>query len=316
MTKAVIAAAAGVIVASAALVGFRVLPARRGTDHPPHPRSSQFNPQLFRTARDFELEGKRLEDLDDAERARNFREDLWNARVRFEPIQSGMSVIIPAWRALVEDASALLTPAQRDALLEEIFAHALARSNEQPDAFIDLIESQPKYRWNDGEASTQEGRRRDFQMGLFYTYFLERPMPTDDDLRHRLSEVWGGLAQHDHLFADAGVNAEGAAIIVSLARVPAQLDQLALTGKSAVSPDYWTAVSFRYGMQFSRPTVYATEAIAVSGSVTTATSHVIIRMQDGRLMNWITRWRLDAGTQEWTMDMTQASAARQAFIIW
>lgn len=293
---------------AAALVAFFAV--RSGTHGSQADQRPLLSPVVFRTGYGFEMEGRSLEDLTPAERSLELRDEEWRRTADFLPISAGVDALAGRWRSSLADPSGVLEPGQGAKLLGAVARRAWALGQPTPAAYTALVaEQQATLQWNRDAA-------KDFQIGIFYRYFLDRPL--DDAAPHLrlLEEVWNGLREHEHLPQAVGHGEHGAAFLVQLVRTPAQLDTLGLSGKHALNAGYWQAVAHRYGMRFTRPAVTADDVLERRASAVIAHAHVLIRLQDGRIANWMSTWLLDPESGEWVCQMSQTSSGKTAMIIW
>lgn len=275
---------------------------------------------IFRDGYDYEFDGLTLEDLSEEARAQILRDREWAAAAEYVPISVGVESLAHSWSESLQDPSLLATPAQAAALLRTIAEHARARSHDTPDLYISLIESDPALEWNDPDPASPNllsVRRRDFQTGFFYTYYLEKQYQPGRASRDVLREVWDGLSRFDHLPAEVGVGPAGARILISAALSQAQLEGYGLTGKHAPeNKEYWVSHGGRYGMQFLRATRTAESLIAERPSLTIAQANILIRLRDGRPANWQSAWYLDPDTGTWVLDKMQSTSPKTVMLVW
>jgi len=281
---------------------------------------TEIDPRVFRTAYVYERSGVSLDEVDEEYRSLALRDQQWEREGQFLPISSGVDSLAAAWRASLRDPSGVLTEAQTTALVRKIAEHARARAQRTPDAYVALVESDPHLEWNETdpvEPERLDTRRKNLHVGVFYRLFLEQPYDPEKDLRAMLDEVWDGLDRYDHLFDEVGVGERGVEILALNARAPGELRLFGMTGKHTLrDPDYWKTVAGRYGMQFVRPVRTGEELLAERPSLTIAFAHVLVRMKDGRLLDWKTRWHIDPDSGAWALDVAQASACKTAMTVW
>lgn len=322
-TQIITAGAVGVAAIGLAALLFIVARSSSSHTHDPDQAAEPVGERelvIFRDGYDWEYEGKTLDDLSEDKRAYALREHEWAAAARYVPIAVGVDSLAQSWAESLHDPSALATPAQAAALLRTIAEHAWARSLDSPEMYIGLIESDAALEWNDPDPSQPNLisiRRRDFQTGFFYTYYLEKEYQTGRPSRDVLREVWDGLARFDHLPAEVGVGPAGARFLIYTALSEAQIDGFGLEGKHAPeNPDYWWSHGGRYGMQFSLAKRSAASLIAERPSLTVAGVNILIRLRDGRHANWQSTWYFDPDSEAWVLDTMSTSSAKTVMLVW
>ncbi|RMH30699.1 MAG: hypothetical protein D6692_01485 [Planctomycetota bacterium] len=276
--------------------------------------------ELVRTGYAYQFDGGKLEDLSEETRSFALRDQEWAERVEFVPVRTGPSALAAAWAPTLLDPSGVADEVQHASLLTTIADHAWARAQDTPSAYVSLVDRSPDLAWNEPDATNPtaiEIRRRNAQTGVFYTYFLEQEFDPGLSSLDLARVVWDGLRRFDHLIDEVGVGESGCRILITRARAPAELDRYGLVGKNAPeNPDYWWSDGGRYGMEFVRPVRSAASWLADLPSLVVAQANIIVKLRDGRLGNWQSRWYLHPETGDWVLDAMQATSGKTMMLVW
>lgn len=261
--------------------------------------------------RNLRFERLRLEEMPPEERARYLIDELIWSHATFAPATHAEG-LVEAWsEASIRDPDGVLDPEQRESLLRAIARHARARAQDTPDAFIDLIEREPGAAWRDAD----ELRSNMVVKGI-YVAFVEAPIPEDIDARSILQLAWSGLARHGHLFDQAGVGEDGAAFLVRRIGSRSEAWTVGFSGPHALERKQWGSVYFQAGAAFSRQPLVVEDLLAVKESVLFVDAHVLIRMRDGRIANWISMWFYDDDARRWRTNYMQMTMSKVAKVVW
>jgi len=276
--------------------------------------------RLFREAYDYEMDGESLDDLGEERRARVLRDQQWARKAEFVPIAAGPYTIAEALAPSLIDPSGLVDERVERALLDTIAEHLWVRSRDTPDEYIALVEADPKLEWNepDPDASDRvELRRRNAQVGVFYTYYLDDTLdPALSSRNEILPRVWAALRRYDHLIDAVGVGEDGARLLITRALAPAELHAY-FDGKHAPeNPMYWYSDGARFGMELARPVRDSTTVLNNEPSVIIAQTLIIVRLRDGRLGDLVCLWRFDPDTERWALDDMNVSSGKTVFLVW
>jgi len=266
------------------------------------------------------MDGESLDDLSEEDRASMLRDQEWARKAEFVQIASGPSALAEALAPSLTDPSDLVDERLERALLDTIADHLWVRSRDTPDEYITLVEADPSLEWNEPDPADPdriEQYRRNVQVGVFYTYYLEDTLdPALSSKTEILPRVWTALRRSDHLIDAVGVGGDGARILITRALAPAELHAY-LTGKHAPeNPMYWYSSGARYGMEFARPVRDATSVLTDEPSVIIAQTLILIRLRDGRIGDWICLWRFDPHTGRWILDDMNVSSGKTVMLVW
>lgn len=269
-------------------------------------------PAFWRTARGYAASGEDPENISQWAREENLRDEQWAREAEFMPISAGAQAMASQWLRIVRDPDDLLTPAQERTFVEKLVDHARVRAESTPDDYIALIEGDPMHVWSGPEEVRGNG-----QVVGFFKVWLERAVDPNKSTIDLVRDVWSGLVEHGLTFRDVGVGEKGAAILVVNARVPSQVQSLGYSGKDTVDIKYWRARLNRMGMPFSRATRTLGEALAEHPSAPVVFVHIIVRMNDERIVNWMSVWFLDPETNQWVNDyIMQTSSTMFTPLVW
>lgn len=272
---------------------------------------SERTPEFLRNARYFESDGKTLADYAPKEQRRYMIDKLVWAHAEFVPAVA-TDQLVGRWdESSVRDPDGLLDDAQRDSLLRTIAEHARARAQDDPDAFIALIETPP-----DGGWRMPEDLREHPQVVAMFSAFAESPVPENADAKALLRQAWAALARHDHLFDEIGVGENGAAFVVRRIRTSREASTVGFSGEHALDREQWGGTWFRVGAPFSNMPVSIEDMLERKPSALFVDAHVLIRLRDGRIANWISMWFYDDDAGRWRNDYMQMSGSNRVVLIW
>jgi len=298
------------VLGAAALAGAGVFIALSPSAQTPGAQQ-EVTPEAMRTRAFYEYEGLDVAEM--SERERNWYlvdQRVW-PNADYAPASATLDLIIRWREESLRDPDALLDAQQREALLHTLAEHASARAQPTPDAYIELVERDPGMDWNDANEL-----RRHPQVHGAYKAFIESSVADDADALAILRAVWGSFAAHDHLFKEVGVDEEGAVFLVRRLRTVREASTNGYSGEHALNKAHWDGVYYQGGMPFSTQNRTLEQALQEAPSALVVNAHVLVRMGDGRLANWISAWFYDETAERWRTQYMQMSAPKLAKVVW
>ncbi len=180
----------------------------------------------------------------------------------------------------------------KNRLLDAVATEAMVRTQVNPEAYIDLVESSPQYRWIE---PTEDQWRRAGLWGLLQESGGPMPKTTVEACRR----LWPQIMADGYRFARLGVEPTGVRIKVSVirsSRQPFELFDLYSEGQR----HYWLDVPMRSSLfKFREPVRTPEEALAGRPSLIVAESNELIETDNGLLATWRLFWYLDPDSGRW-----------------
>lgn len=300
-----------VAAAGGTVLTIRLLSGNRASSPTTTASVPQYDPEVLRTARFNVYEGKELSEMTPEERAWYLVDELVWANADFADAEATAD-LIARWRAgSLRDPDGLLSARQRDQLLQSLAEHARVRARSTPDAYVALTDATTGLEWNDGAAVRENGHVK----GAFTT-FVEAEVPAEVGTQEILRQAWEGLAKHGHVFDRIGVGEDGAAFLVRRVRTEREAMTQGLHGKNALDRAYWDGQYFQAGMPFAVEDRTLAQALESAPSALVVNSHVLVKMRDGRIANWICVWFYDEAIGRWRTEYMQMSTSKVAKVVW
>lgn len=218
--------------------------------------------------------------------------------------------------AIVDDKH-LLSETMRASLIDTLAAQLEARTHDEPDAYLSLIDADAVHRW----ITPKEWRFWGSIPFMLKRYF-HKTVPDDEiDLRETFSLFWKRFMPASHAplrvlegsrFTRMGLGAWGARINTHLDRS----DSL----PTALTPDspewnYWmrtqrTAIAD----MFRVPKRRLGEAIAAHGGAVRAEVFMLIEPASGKMLVWYPHWFWDVQLQAWACESMQLRGLNYVFV--
>jgi hypothetical protein len=274
-------------------------------------QSVNLTPESFRNDYSWQMDGDSLEEMSDAKRARKIRDQEWEQFATFEPIaDDGVDRIVSRLRPGVIGQTDLLPARSIDDLLRTIADHLVARTEPTPRRYERLVASSGSLELNPDLAS-------DYQLAAFYRLFVGDSLPGEPTPQELRDDVWSHLAEAEHLFDQYGdPESLGSVVVLERIRAAVQMNGMGLHIADREDSGYWGGYGYRYGIRFARATMTLDEVIARDNSAVVASAHVLVRLVDGRIANWITTWFHDPESDRWIPHFMQSTASKTAITIW
>ena len=243
-----------------------------------------------------------------------FIDKEWRKQAEFISLDRPRSVLVEHWSFTVGDSRDLLTPEQERAALRKLAEHAVARAQQTPERFRDLIDSDPAEVWVEDMAPPAHVGSS--QKTLFYDLYLERAYDPDASRQQVLGEVWAGLEQHNHLFEAVGHGSKGADFIVARVRAEAMARAADHSGPDVPQdPGYWSTKSTRARMKFTDSANTVENALKTNDHVLMFYANIIVRLGDGRLTLWRPALFLDPETGRWAFYRMNTSSTMTTMVV-
>ncbi|RMH27368.1 MAG: hypothetical protein D6693_05460 [Planctomycetota bacterium] len=212
-----------------------------------------------------------------------------------------------ALRPAVDDPDALLTPGEIDALLETIARHAAARSSPTPDVYLDLCESESSlYEW----IPLADNRPMRF-------FFEHWKMPYDDSAtpQDALGVYWRRfMDESGDRFEAIGTPPAGARIVIRKVRTEDQADDHFFQDYDEA--ERWIGELMTTGAQaFREPRASLRDVLRASRGAVVAQCMILVRMANGRPINWVTSWFMDPPTGRWVCRAMAYKRARLTALV-
>jgi len=194
------------------------------------------------------------------------------------------------------DPDGVLEESAREALIDALIDHIETRAESTPDAYLSLAADDPTM------IPLSDTDSRDFvETRNIYEYEFGEPPPRDANSRGVLRRLWRRcMDEKGHRFAAVVADPTAAAMLVRRIRVPTQILD---SGLEIMPPE---KQSLLYGAplaggatKFHQPAINLASFLAERPGVVAANVHLLVRLENSLMFNWMSDWWLDDEAGRW-----------------
>lgn len=226
----------------------------------------------------------------------------WVGNREYAPLTLDDQALIERLRPSLHDPDGLLSEGQEQALLEALMEQLRIRSSPSPEKYRAFVDSSPLYRWTrDGESGSLIGVWR----------FLWDEDPPEGGGAAAFDRYWAhSIVERRNRIAGVGVGPLGSKLSVMRKYNDELSPMLGLTREEL--PLFSGLMATVNPVRFMRATKSLDEVIEEHGSALAAESHVLLRLENGGVVNWFSVWALDPESGRWFIHLAEFKRATYA----
>ncbi len=191
----------------------------------------------------------------------------------------------------------VVTAEQRRFLVETIARHTMARSEDSPEAYLSMIESEPGTRW------IEPAEDRNWERPDDWFKYHDGAAASRDDPRGALSRIiQEANGRNKERVVQYGVGKRGLVLEISSKRVRSVDQKEDWFLRSDDEMRYWFGPSGMAAMRFRVPARTLERVIEEEGGAVVAACMMAVANEGGVTYGWYTIWYWDAESGSWQCD--------------